>query len=508
MQQEARRIVRFTNPAAATREARPLGILDSYSELSKLVQEDEALLGAYEQQDSTYLLVWIDTHDNFEVLRANVQKVVGYYALTRETAAELAPELKDVPGFLPLAPSKAPPTKKRPKKRANQNVDDEGYLDPKGINIDAEGYVATQYNVAQSTTDDPNAPQVVMWPGVEAEFDLFQSVSTAIQRAAGYTDPVEPGILFLAIAEQGRTQGEVRWAADFLIRELHHAGSARYQQVRSEYLKARGYPPEPRDVQVRALSGALHQTLLRAREIAEATTESTTIHMRHLAAALLLDAQPGPGGVLEVLAPLGADVVGLCDRMLGWVVGYGDDDPEWERLLSSGEPQKRLVAYHADDPKGEDLIGISREVIALATLIAARDIRPPLSVGLFGDWGSGKTFFMRQLRIAIATLSARRGEHADAEGPAFLQAHRADRIQRLALRRRKPLGQPGRAHLQQPENRGRRRGFRNPEPAEGPARQDRFSHCGSSRGDGAGAAGSGRRGRCPARAAGGRAAAR
>src|SRR5262249_46253955 len=110
-------------------------------------------------------------------------------------------------------------------------------------------------------------------------------------------------------------------------------------------------------------------------------------------------------GIADLLSSVGADADTMCERMLSSLVSWGDDDPEWERLLAPAETPKRLIAYEPDDPKGEDLIGISREVIALATLISARDIRPPLSIGLFGDWGSGKTFFMRQMRTAIAALS-------------------------------------------------------------------------------------------------------
>src|SRR5882762_4793910 len=40
-------------------------------------------------------------------------------------------------------------------------------------------------------------------------------------------------------------------------------------------------------------------------------------------------------------------------------------------------------------------------------LVAHRDVAPPISVGLFGDWGSGKSFFMKQMRSWIKELSDR-----------------------------------------------------------------------------------------------------
>jgi hypothetical protein len=52
----------------------------------------------------------------------------------------------------------------------------------------------------------------------------------------------------------------------------------------------------------------------------------------------------------------------------------------------------------------EDLLGLGREVEVLCSVIAARDVEPPLSIGLFGDWGTGKTFFMEQMHAWIERM--------------------------------------------------------------------------------------------------------
>lgn len=80
-----------------------------------------------------------------------------------------------------------------------------------------------------------------------------------------------------------------------------------------------------------------------------------------------------------------------------------------------------LTRYASDlvDPREpvDDLLDLDPEVDALASLVTQRDVRPPLAVGLFGDWGSGKSFFMRLLQQRVEELklaSAEAGPGASA----------------------------------------------------------------------------------------------
>ncbi len=58
-----------------------------------------------------------------------------------------------------------------------------------------------------------------------------------------------------------------------------------------------------------------------------------------------------------------------------------------------------------DSVLGDDKLGIAHDVNTLASVLADDGIEPPLAVGLFGDWGSGKSFFMGQLRKRIRLLA-------------------------------------------------------------------------------------------------------
>jgi hypothetical protein len=64
-----------------------------------------------------------------------------------------------------------------------------------------------------------------------------------------------------------------------------------------------------------------------------------------------------------------------------------------------------LPVYAPDQIDAEcDLIGIDAEADAFAYLIASCDLKPPLAIGLFGDWGSGKSFLMRAIDQRLGSI--------------------------------------------------------------------------------------------------------
>jgi len=55
--------------------------------------------------------------------------------------------------------------------------------------------------------------------------------------------------------------------------------------------------------------------------------------------------------------------------------------------------------------KDNDCLNIGNDISAFAKLIAYKDLSTPLSIGLFGKWGSGKSFFMEKLESKIDSFS-------------------------------------------------------------------------------------------------------
>lgn len=159
----------------------------------------------------------------------------------------------------------------------------------------------------------------------------------------------------------------------------------------------------------------------------------TRLDVRHILAAILYQ----PGRVHEPqLAQWGLDRRALAEAFLsdfaqllpnlsgelpGWCAIYkdifGTEAPACQEKNRDAAPERafdRLPGYAADEASGEkDALKIDADVNALAALIAAHTTSAPLAVGVFGDWGSGKTFFMRRLMRRIDDLAkAARSESA------------------------------------------------------------------------------------------------
>ncbi|HEX5151510.1 MAG TPA: P-loop NTPase fold protein [Parafilimonas sp.] len=52
----------------------------------------------------------------------------------------------------------------------------------------------------------------------------------------------------------------------------------------------------------------------------------------------------------------------------------------------------------------KDKLDFQSDVDAIAKVIAYKEVKPPLAIGLFGNWGSGKSFFMNELQQKIEKL--------------------------------------------------------------------------------------------------------
>jgi hypothetical protein len=172
------------------------------------------------------------------------------------------------------------------------------------------------------------------------------------------------------------------------------------------------------DVVAGLASGSL--LFLRAMDEARTATEAPPVGSGPVA---LLDAGPaglavstdGPEGS-QLLVWRSARLIGRIEHALpiravsvspdGAAVGT-IDDAGMLRIWRIDTPDVlRLTSYTPDTTTGDDLLGISETVDGLAALVSACVVQPPLSVGLFGAWGAGKTFLLHKLEQRVTEIAA------------------------------------------------------------------------------------------------------
>jgi hypothetical protein len=219
--------------------------------------------------------------------------------------------------------------------------------------------------------------------------------------------------LMTALIVSGLGQRQGAFAGAWLMRQtkknresMHRSLEARYPvlgHVRfsfAELLKAD-------TVRARRMTGNLKETLDLAQTLA--ARNSQPIGARHLLGAALF--QRSRPGFAKFLGELGLEVGELRNTLLADLPGWGvEDDPDvWRQLLDphpEAPTEQGLPTYLTDSAEGPDLIGITREVEAMASLVSAWSVEPPLSIGLFGEWGSGKSFFMQKMKERVAKIAS------------------------------------------------------------------------------------------------------
>lgn len=135
--------------------------------------------------------------------------------------------------------------------------------------------------------------------------------------------------------------------------------------------------------------------------------------LRSLWAALLQGPNRASSQLQNLLLRRGVDASRFTSETREWVERGGQ--PPFEAFLEDFRVGPvDVINFKADqvvrdarsrELPANDFVGISAEVDAFAYLIAANTLEPPLAIGLFGDWGSGKSYFMNSIRRRIEQLT-------------------------------------------------------------------------------------------------------
>jgi len=251
-------------------------------------------------------------------------------------------------------------------------------------------------------------------------------------------------ILFAAVEMGSPINQEVDNASEFLFYWMHEneSRSSQYKRAFSEFRRSADKEATRR---VATLSANTLKIIETAALIAKfvrkgpRTQELRVIYARDLIGALLFTmATNRTLGAARRMAATDLSIETLCrhyfDKFIDHEKNPDDDIAQWRKVLIDLtlpveeqaprpplEVKPSLPNIDADTPSVKvDLLNITPEVEGFAKIIAAANVKTPLSIGLFGDWGSGKSTFMEQLQATVEKIAKSVREKDANEETAFL----------------------------------------------------------------------------------------
>jgi hypothetical protein len=143
----------------------------------------------------------------------------------------------------------------------------------------------------------------------------------------------------------------------------------------------------------------------------------------HVMSALLSRPTPWQARLQTALSRLGVQVTVLASELGGLLLPADDANQSQQQLNLSGDrtageqirdwlrrrfPRQpaAVAGFTSDAPNPEsDFVGVGIEADAFAYLVASKALTPPLAIGLFGNWGSGKSFLMAKIKQRVTQLT-------------------------------------------------------------------------------------------------------
>jgi hypothetical protein len=301
-----------------------------------------------------------------------------------------------------------------------------------GVNVDAWraeffGWVARTFSWEQWTDasqlaapsqkrvafeQQPVKAKTLVWP---ADEQSKRVLAQAVVRHSQRSDPALGfATMFFALVDCAGDDAPIRDAVLPVWTAVQNAG-AKYAQAVSAYFPAPQAAGGATTFDDLAIDPRVLNALETARELAATSLKKRdpgvkgTVGVLHLAGSLLSRRVEGDNEFRAIGLELGELRRALFDH----AVAHAESKDAWRELLGLMDTQTsgRAIDLNSDEPeaiirldpkwKDNDPLAIRPDVEVFASLLASRDLEPPLSVGLFGPWGSGKTTFLKRLRQSV-----------------------------------------------------------------------------------------------------------
>ncbi|MBZ9772427.1 P-loop NTPase fold protein [Mesorhizobium sp. CO1-1-8] len=256
------------------------------------------------------------------------------------------------------------------------------------------------------------------------------ALAAELNQPGGDIQEISSSRLFAAALQLARTQpGSAELSAVTALAQL--AGTAPFRGI-NDVVDAFSAAPSLGGRRIKPTDNVT-EIQLRAVSMAAAFGQAGVLRLDTLVASLLT--QPGTKlqarleeasidlshlrmAVLERLEVLDGSRIRLWYMAFGATLPArlvtGTIPPESERVEATRIIFANLRNDSSEGDTLDDKLNVEDEARAFARVAAARQVLPPLAFGIFGDWGSGKSFFMRLIYRHVASLAneaiARKGD--------------------------------------------------------------------------------------------------
>ncbi len=299
--------------------------------------------------------------------------------------------------------------------------------------LDDERFEPIKENLLTASDPHQTTPEIIdKSPQSHPNFKFTKNASAVVRRAHQLAERSARGCitsscLLFGFAEEGGPQTD---ACRFVRGVLDRSGS--YAQGFARFLADSAGSRVGDAIEVDGLESKVSPNTLAILQYAESVAPRVSpgaheIHARHLLAALLV--APLSGKSCGARVRLERREIKLSELLLqfrDYIRKYAgsDDAAQWDDVLGLPPGPQHSPSPFIAGPSGYnteycglgspakigDCLDVEAYAQRLAELLALRETRMPLAVGVFGNWGSGKTYFLNLIDRHIKKLAKQEPE--------------------------------------------------------------------------------------------------